>query len=457
MPSSLTQEPPSQDYGLRSGVLSQIEIIAQSLANIAPTAGPAMVVPLVIASSGKAAWLVFLLATVSVVLIALNINVLARSSSSPGSLYGFVHEQFGRWPSVVAGWSLLIAYAGTAAAVTGGLTNYLHALVGGSSQPSIAFASITTALGLGMACILAYRDVRLSARLMLWTEAASIALILVLFLLPGRGSVLHYDAAQFALRHFSAHQVQSGMVLAIFSFVGFESATSMGAEAANPLRTIPRAVWATALFSGIFFLVSAYAENLALDGRLDNLATAGAPLQVMAKLRGVPLLAPLLAAGSAISFFACALASITAGARTLFLMSRDGHALRRCGKTHERHQTPHAAVIAVAVAALIPAVLLCLRGVNPFDLNGWIGTVATYGFLTAYGLACFAAPIKLRKESRLSASAVLIAAGALTIIGGTLWLSLDLSAPPPNNWLPFLYLGLLGAGTLVSGLRRRRI
>jgi amino acid transporter len=339
--------------------------------------------------------------------------------------------------------------------VTGGLTNYLYALVGGSSQPSIAFSSIATAIGLGAACIFAYRDVRLSARLMLWTEAASIALILALFFLPGRGSVLHYDAAQFALSNFSTHQLRSGLVLAIFSFVGFESATAMGAEAADPLRTIPRAVWATALFSGIFFLISAYAENLALDGRLDNLAISGAPLQVMAKLRGASLLAPLISAGSIVSFFACALASITAGARTLFLMSRDGHAFRNCGKAHERHKTPHAAVIAVAAAALIPAVLLCLRGVNPFDINGWLGTVATYGFLTVYGLACFAAPVKLRKEGRLSPGAILIAASALIIVGGTFWLSADLSAPAPNNWLPLLYLGLLAAGTLISATRRQ--
>jgi hypothetical protein len=38
-------------YGLRAGALSQVEIIAQWMANISPTAGPAMVVPLVIASS----------------------------------------------------------------------------------------------------------------------------------------------------------------------------------------------------------------------------------------------------------------------------------------------------------------------------------------------------------------------------------------------------------------------
>jgi amino acid transporter len=136
-------------------------------------------------------------------------------------------------------------------------------------------------------------------------------------------------------------------------------------------------------------------------------------------------------------------------------MSRDGHAFRNCGKAHERHRTPHAAVIAVTATSLIPAVLLCLRGVNPFDINGWLGTVATYGFLTVYALACFAAPVKLRKEGRLSPGAILIAAGALIIVGGTFWLSADLSAPAPDSWLLFLYLGLLAAGTLVSAMRRQ--
>jgi amino acid transporter len=195
--------------------------------------------------------------------------------------------------------------------------------------------------------------VRLSVRLMLWLEAVSIALILALFFLPGRGSVLHYDAAQLAWRHFSRRQVQSGLVLAIFSFVGFESATAMGAEAVDPLRTIPRAVWMTALFSGAFFLLSAYAENLGLKGLLGDLSVAGAPLQVMARLRGMPHIAPFLSAGCMVSFFACTLASITAGARTLFLMSRDGYALRQCGMAHPRHRTPHAAVLVISAAALM--------------------------------------------------------------------------------------------------------
>jgi hypothetical protein len=259
--------------------LSQVEIIAQSMANISPTAGPAMVVPLVIASSGDAAWITFLVATAAVILISVNINLLARSSASPGSLYGLVREHFGRWPSIIAGWSLLIAYIGTAAAVTGGITNYCHALLSGSPQPSVVFTTSTTSVCILAACWLAYRDVRLSVQLMLWLEAISIGLILVLFFLPGPGSALHFDQAQLVWRHFGRHQVQSGLLLAIFSFVGFESATAMGAEAADPLRTIPRAVWMTALFSGAFFLLSAYSENLGLKGMLGDLSVAGAPLQ----------------------------------------------------------------------------------------------------------------------------------------------------------------------------------
>jgi amino acid transporter len=156
-----------------------------------------------------------------------------------------------------------------------------------------------------------------------------------------------------------------------------------------------------------------------------------------------------------VSFFACTLASITAGARTLFLMSRDGFALRRCGMAHPRHQTPHQAVLIVSAAALVMAVCLCLRGTTPFDLNGWLGTLATYGFLIAYGLACLAAPLKLRRQNSLSWRAALVAAAALLILGETLWLSVDLSAPPPNNWLPFLYFGLMLAGLLTSATSMR--
>src|SRR5207247_5711206 len=49
-----------------------------------------------------------------------------------------------------------------------------------------------------------------------------------------------------------------GLVFAIFAFVGFESATTLGEEAHEPRRTIPRAVLVTTLVIGLFYTLRMY-------------------------------------------------------------------------------------------------------------------------------------------------------------------------------------------------------
>ena len=72
--------------GLRQEYLSFPEVLAQSIANIAPTASPAFVIPLVYASAGNGTWLAYLIATIGLILISFNINEFARRSASVGSL-----------------------------------------------------------------------------------------------------------------------------------------------------------------------------------------------------------------------------------------------------------------------------------------------------------------------------------------------------------------------------------
>jgi amino acid transporter len=221
-----------------------------------------MVIPLVLAACGKTSWLAYLLATIGIACITYQINLFAKKTSSPGSLYSFVHGTLGKWPSLITGWALLIAYAGTAAAITGGVTSYAYSLLVSNAQPTLVVAAIITALAIGVSAALAYRDVQISARLMLWIEASSILLILVLLLWPGRPGALHWDSSQLLLQGISLSGLRNGLVLAIFSFVGFESAATLGAEATNPHKTIPRAIRLTAFGSGIFFIFATYAESI---------------------------------------------------------------------------------------------------------------------------------------------------------------------------------------------------
>ena len=95
----------------------------------------------------------------------------------------------------------------------------------------------------------------------------------------------------------------------------------------------------------------------------------------------------------------------------------------------------------------------------PFDIYGWVGTVATYGFITVYLAVTVAGLARSIRERVLTSLNVALSAGALLVLGLAAWSSIDLSAPDPYRWLPHIYLALLASGVLVSWItdtRRKR-
>src|ERR1700759_5257142 len=95
---------------LRSACLSYSEILAQSVSVIAPSTVPAAVLGLIYARAGNATWLSFLLGSVGLLLVSLNINQFARRSASPGSLYSYIVPGLGPTAGVLGGWALLWGY-----------------------------------------------------------------------------------------------------------------------------------------------------------------------------------------------------------------------------------------------------------------------------------------------------------------------------------------------------------
>ena len=111
-------------------------------------------------------------------------------------------------------------------------------------------------------------------------------------------------------------------------------------------------------------------------------------MHVLANLMRVPVLGIIIDAGAMISMFACALACITAAARIMLLMARNGLIPIHLCRTHHRNDTPHLAVVLIAVVTLIPTLILTTLGFSGTDIYGWVGSFAVYGFLTIYGLTC---------------------------------------------------------------------
>ncbi len=135
-------------------------------------------------------------------------------------------------------------------------------------------AVVLAVLVTGVSVWIAWRDVKISARLMLWIEAVSVSVIVIVVALLLVRHGWHWDWEQLHLRGMTGSGLRLGLVLALFSFVGFESATTLGSEAHNPLKTIPRAVIQSSILAGVFFTVCAYAEVLGFHAVGQDLGTA---------------------------------------------------------------------------------------------------------------------------------------------------------------------------------------
>ena len=443
----------SADSGLRHNILTPLETLSQSISAIAPTTSPALTIPLVFALAGNGTWLAYLLAAAATLLMALCIARFAQSAASPGSLYKYATNSLPVIGGRTAGWALLLAYTATGASVVGGFLNYAGVLFPAAHAiPGPLLAFIATAA----ATFFAYRDVQASARLMLWIEAASVSMITLVILALIFRSGLKLDFPQAQLHAVTPSGLRLGVVLALFSFVGFESATTLGHEARHPLHTIPRAVIQSAILSGLFFLVCCYTETLGFRQLHQDLGTSEAPFRALAALARVPVIGTWLGTGidigAFVSMFACTLACITAAARVLLKMAQDGLVPHLLGRTHIKNETPHLAVLTVGLAVLCLSAGLSAHGASGADIYAQMGSLAVYGFITAYFLIAAALPLYLRRNAQLTPAALTLSIAAalamLLAMAGTLY-----PVPPsPYNVLPYIYLAYLAAGLLWSRL-----
>ena len=444
----------SPPFGLREGTLSPMETLAQSVSTIAPSTSAALTIPLVFALAGDGTCVAYALALGLMVLVALCVARFARESASPGSLYEYTRTSLPPVFAALTAWALFFAYAMTAASVIGGFLNYAYVFLGSAGRyvPAVLLACVAAAV----ATWVAYRDVKISARLMLWIEAVSVVLILCVVGLTLVRHGIHIDAAQFDLRRLPAGKLRLGGMLALFSFVGFESATTLGAEAKDPLRTIPRAVIGSALLAGTFFLLCSYGEVLGFRGAGTTLDASAAPMRYLAERAGIRLAGPIIDAGVLVSMFAATLGCVIAASRVLLLMAHHGLTHRRLRQTHEHNQTPGAASIVAGLAALAGPALLAARGVSGADIYGWMGTLAVFGFLTAYVTAAVALVVHLRRSGRLSAGGVVLTAGAVTAMLLALASNVYPVPPAPYRYFPYVYVAymVVAMATSAGGFAR---
>ncbi len=432
-------------HGLKPNCLSFGEVVAQSFAVIAPTTIPASNIGLIVALSGNGTCLSFLIGLFGLVFVSININQFASRSASPGSLYSYIVKGLGPTAGVICGWSLVLAYLFTGMAVLCGFANFSGTLIG---HLGIHPSSITLlAIGASIAWYAAYKDIQLSAIAMLWLEGASIVAIAILCLIIWAHNGFALDLPQLTLQGVTPGSVATGLVLVMFAFSGFESATSLGDEAKKPLKTIPKAVIGSAILAGLFFISTTYIEVLGFKATGADITHTEEPLGVLSQQVGMAWLGELVGFGALFSFFACILGTINPAARVFFLMARHGLFHSKLGAAHLSNKTPHVAITMCSLITFIVPAVMCLFNIKLFESMGYLGAICSYGFLTVYVLISLAAPVylhKIRKLRRLDVVFSILAIGFMTIpILGSVGIPGSTLFPPPEapyNLFPYLFL-----------------
>lgn len=472
MTKQTTGEPhTAESYGLHAGVLGPVETLAQSVSAMAPTTSAALTIPLVFVLAGNATWFVYLLATGATLLIGFCVSRFARLSASPGSLYTYTADTLPPMFGAAAAWGLLLAYVATGASVAGGALYYASVLaqqfLHWSPAPVAALAVVCA-----MAGFVAHRDVKLSAELMLWIEAASITLILILLIALPVHLGVRLDVDQLRLKGASFSALGPALVLAIFSFAGFESATTLGEEAREPLRTIPRAVMQCALLAGVFFILCSYsgvigmsrasnqmsATTSQMSATTSQASATTSPMHLLAGMAGIPPLGVAIDFGTFVSMFAGVLACTTAAARVMMRMSHEGMIPTMFQRTSQKHGTPSAAVALSAALMFAGTAFMAFRGSLGSEMYDVLGSLAVFGFLTAYALVAAALPFARRARGQHSNLVAAVCIFTIAVILLIVVFDLESTADAIHARLPWLYIGYLavGLGWFASRRRSRR-
>jgi amino acid transporter len=438
-------------HGLDRRNLGPLEVLAQSVSSAAPAAAMAAAPAIAATTAGSGTVWSFVVAMVVSLLIGSCIGRFTSRMAVAGSLYSLTAQGLGPAAAFTSGASLLVGYGVLVMAALTGAATYADALLGrlGLSLPGVPVAAAVVLGVLLTAGVLA--RVRLSARVVLLVESVSISLMVVVFVVL-LGVTPAVPAPAPAGPSPGLGGIAAGVLPALSAFIGFEAATALGVEARRPFRTIPRVVTWTAGAAGVLYLFATFTQTTGVAG--TGLAAVDEPVPALAIALGQPWLATVLDLGIAMSFAACALATLNALVRVVFSMARDGIAPAALGATHRRRRVPHVAIAVVAPVVVLVPVGLLAAGVPPARVLADLLTISTVGYLAAYLLVCLAAPFFLRRIGELTPAPVVITAVLVPV------LLVVLVAYVVSAWgglIPYVVGVLLLAGvTWLAWLRRRR-
>ena len=456
----------TQAPGLKRS-LSVWQAVGLSMALMAPSMA-ANINPQGAIGAGRAVPLAFLIAAFGVLLVAYTFVRLCQYFRHSGSVYAFVGATLGPRAGVVAGWGLVgtyTFYAVTTAAAAGIFgTGLLDSLGIWKNQPAWS-PMLLVGVVLALALLLAALPARRGTNLLLTVELTTVALILVVTAVvfgklishnaPGGN---HFTMSVFSLQHGTGiSALFLGVVFGFLSFAGFEASATLGEEARNPSKDIPRAILGVAIFGGIYYVVVTAAEMMGFGTSAKGISAFGTTPSLLGFLGASYVgswVGNIITLGTTISAFGCCLACTVGASRMIFAMYRDSFGERGPGKV-SRWGTPTVATGVVMVMTV--AIYVTYIGVSNVTSNVatnaflWSGTIGTLILLVAYVLATIGMTLLVFVRRRMPSVPmwqIVVPIAAIVVLGYTLYRNVYPYPTGDGRWFPIVAGGWLAAAII---------
>jgi APA family basic amino acid/polyamine antiporter len=377
---------------------------------------------------GSLSPIAYFLAGLGIAVIVVCFAEVASYFRASGGQYLYVREAFGRFPGIWMAWLFLLVRITAAAANANLFADYLAQLWSPAAERVLHMAVLTLLIG-GLALV-NVRGVTAGAGLSNVFAVAKL-LPLTLFVMAGgwylatHTSLIHPAAAP------TLDQWTEALLLLVYAYGGFEAALVPMAEARDPERDAP-----FALFAGLGACMAVYAAvQWVVIATLPGAAGHKTPLAAAAAVFLGPLGAMVITAGALVSIYGYMSANILNAPRMIFALAERSDLPAPLGHVHPGFRTPWVAILVFAAVVW----LFALAG--DFRWNAIISGVTR---LLGYAAVC-AAVFVFRRRPGLHAALRIPGAPLCAVLGIVMCAALTLRMGRTEMLLMLATAGLAAA------------
>jgi putrescine importer len=298
----------------------------------------------------------YVIAFMAIVFTALSYGKMAKAHPVSGSAYTYTQRSMNSETGFMIGWTILLDYL-----LTPMITCLMSTVFLTSQFPQVPFWLWIVILNIGIT-IISYIGINVSANTSKIFVIAQILFIIVFAFLTiksvlngmGTGTLLAVEP--FFKSNVSTSVLLAGASILCFSFLGFDSVTTLSEETINPEKTIPKAIFVMMVIMGLIYIGSSYLSQIVFPGYAFK-NTDSAALELV-KMVGGNLFSSFFITVMIIGNFTSGVSSVTSVSRVLYVMGRDSVLPKKIfGYIHPRFRTPTASILIVSLISMLGIVL----------------------------------------------------------------------------------------------------